>query len=65
MKCLLCSLTLEDEMELKNHYVNYHGLAHDNYSLCKLFKKRKEEAQHVGTVEDCLKTTAEREFICF
>ena len=39
MKCLLCSLTLEDEMELKNHYVNYHGLAHDNYSLCKLFEK--------------------------
>ena len=28
-------------------------------------KKRKEEAQHVGTVKDCLKTTGEREFICF
>ena len=26
-------------MELKNHYVNYHGLAHDNYNLCKLFEK--------------------------
>ena len=30
-KCLCCAESFEDDVDLQNHYVNYHGVDENNY----------------------------------
>ena len=44
-KCLCCAESFEDDVDLQNYYINYHGVDENNYFLKKLFTRSRNFCQ--------------------
>ena len=40
-KCLCCTASFENVVDLKNHYINYHGADENNFFQKKLFTRNR------------------------